>query len=113
MEIRWLGHACFTITHKGYTLAIDPYNSDYVVGYPKLRGLKADKLLISHEAPQVELQEVAVHLHLLQPEAPEGAQPHALQQRLQADLDDAGQHRHLWTGTRGCRAATAGAGEGY
>ena len=47
MTIQWLGHACFTITHKGYTLAIDPYNSDYVVGYPKLRGLKADKLLIS------------------------------------------------------------------
>ena len=50
MEIRWLGHACFTITHKGYTLAVDPYNSDYVTGYPKLRGLKADKLLISHDS---------------------------------------------------------------
>lgn len=50
MEIRWLGHACFTITHKGYTLAIDPYNSDYVVGYPKLSGLKADRLLISHDS---------------------------------------------------------------
>ena len=50
MEIRWLGHACFTITHNGYTLVIDPYNSDYVVGYPKLKGLKADKLLISHDS---------------------------------------------------------------
>ena len=50
MEIRWLGHACFTITHRGYTLAIDPYNSDYVTGYPKLQGLKADKLLISHDS---------------------------------------------------------------
>ena len=50
MEIRWLGHACFTITHNGYTLAIDPYNSDYVTGYPKLRGVKADKLLISHDS---------------------------------------------------------------
>ncbi len=50
MEIRWLGHACFTITHRGYTLAIDPYNSDYVVGYPKLSGLKADRLLISHDS---------------------------------------------------------------
>lgn len=50
MEIRWLGHACFTITHEGYTLAVDPYNSDYVTGYPKLRGLKADRLLVSHES---------------------------------------------------------------
>ena len=50
MEIRWLGHACFTITHRGYTLAIDPYNSDYVAGYPKLSGLKADRLLISHDS---------------------------------------------------------------
>lgn len=50
MEIRWLGHACFTVEHEGYTLAIDPYNSDYVVGYPKLTGLKADRLLISHDS---------------------------------------------------------------
>ena len=50
MDIRWLGHACFTITHNGYTLVIDPYNSDYVTGYPKLRGVKADKLLISHDS---------------------------------------------------------------
>ena len=48
MEIKWLGHACFAITHKGYTVLIDPYNSDYTAGYPKLR-LKADKLLVSHE----------------------------------------------------------------
>ena len=49
MEIQWLGHACFRISHKGYTVIIDPYNSDYTSGYPKLKGLKADKLLISHE----------------------------------------------------------------
>ena len=48
MEIKWLGHACFAITHKGYTVVIDPYNSDYTAGYPKLR-LRADKLLVSHE----------------------------------------------------------------
>ena len=48
MEIKWLGHACFAITHRGYTVLIDPYNSDYTAGYPKLH-LKADKLLISHE----------------------------------------------------------------
>ena len=50
MTVQWLGHACFRITHKGYSLLIDPYNADYVVGYPKLTAVKADKLLISHEA---------------------------------------------------------------
>ena len=48
MQIQWLGHACFAITHRGYTVLIDPYNADYTNGYPKLR-LKADRLLISHE----------------------------------------------------------------
>ena len=48
MEIKWLGHACFAITHKGYTVLIDPYNSDYINGYPKLH-VKADKVLVSHE----------------------------------------------------------------
>ena len=50
MEIQWLGHACFKITHQGYTVVIDPYNSDYIPGYPKLVGVKADKLLISHDS---------------------------------------------------------------
>ena len=50
MEIQWLGHACFRICHKGYTVVIDPYNSDYIPGYPKLSGVQADKLLISHES---------------------------------------------------------------
>lgn len=48
MELKWLGHACFAVTHDGYTVVIDPYNSDYTVGYPKLR-VRADKLLVSHE----------------------------------------------------------------
>lgn len=48
MEIQWLGHACFKITHKGYSVVIDPYNSRYVPGYPVLK-TAADKLLISHE----------------------------------------------------------------
>ena len=48
MEIQWLGHACFAIRHEGYTIVIDPYNSDYTNGYPKLR-LKADMVLVSHE----------------------------------------------------------------
>lgn len=48
MNIHWLGHACFAITYKGYTVVIDPYNSDYTAGYPKLR-VKADMVLVSHE----------------------------------------------------------------
>ena len=48
MEIKWLGHACFLISHDGYSVVIDPYNSDYTTGYPKLR-VRADKLLVSHE----------------------------------------------------------------
>jgi len=48
MEIQWLGHACFAIRYKGYTIVIDPYNSDYTAGYPKLR-VRADRVLVSHE----------------------------------------------------------------
>jgi L-ascorbate metabolism protein UlaG (beta-lactamase superfamily) len=50
MEIQWLGHACFRITHDGWAIVIDPYNSDYVTGYPKLSGVRADQLLISHDS---------------------------------------------------------------
>ena len=42
-----------------------------------------DHGFILHEPPQVELQVVAVHLHLLQPIPAEGFQPHALQQGFQ------------------------------
>ncbi len=48
MELKWLGHACFRITHRGYSVVIDPYNSKYVPGYPPLK-TTADKLLVSHE----------------------------------------------------------------
>ena len=48
LTIQWLGHACFAIRKDDYTLVIDPYNSDYINGYPKLH-VKADKVLVSHE----------------------------------------------------------------
>lgn len=48
MEIKWLGHACFLISHKGYRVVIDPYNSTFTAGYPPLR-VEADKVLVSHE----------------------------------------------------------------
>ncbi len=48
MTVEWLGHASFRITHQGYRIVIDPYNSDYINGYPKL-SVKADQVLVSHE----------------------------------------------------------------
>lgn len=50
MEIKWLGHACFKISHEGYSLVIDPYNIQGINGYPELH-IDADALLISHEHP--------------------------------------------------------------
>ena len=48
IEIKWLGHACFAIKSKGYTVIIDPYNADYTTGYKKLR-VWGDMVLVSHE----------------------------------------------------------------
>ena len=48
MTIQWLGHACFRITHKNYSIVIDPYNSDYINGYSRLC-VHADQVLVSHE----------------------------------------------------------------
>ena len=48
VTIQWLGHACFAVMKDGYTVVIDPYNSDYINGYPKLR-VRADRVLVSHE----------------------------------------------------------------
>ena len=50
MEVTWLGHACFKISHEGYTLVIDPYDIQGINGYPELH-LEADALLVSHEHP--------------------------------------------------------------
>lgn len=49
MEITWLGHACFKISHEGYSVVIDPYNK-HDLGYPELR-VEADAVLCSHEHP--------------------------------------------------------------
>ena len=48
MTIQWLGHAGFRITHAGYSIVIDPYNSDYINGYPKL-SVMGDRVLVSEE----------------------------------------------------------------
>ena len=47
MTIQWLGHACFKITENGYSIVIDPYDSNFVEGYPKL-DVSADMVLVSH-----------------------------------------------------------------
>ena len=47
MKLQWLGHACFKISHKDYSIVIDPYDADYVPGYKTLK-VKADKVLVSH-----------------------------------------------------------------
>lgn len=49
MEVTWLGHACFKISHEGYSVVIDPYNKRDL-GYPELR-TEADAVLCSHEHP--------------------------------------------------------------
>lgn len=50
MEICWLGHACFKISHNGYSVVIDPYESRQLGGYPTL-SVTADAVLCSHEHP--------------------------------------------------------------
>lgn len=47
MEITWLGHACYKITTKEYSLVIDPYEDHYVPGLGIMRET-ANQVLISH-----------------------------------------------------------------
>ena len=47
MEIKWLGHSCFKISHDGYSVVIDPYDLTNA-NYPPL-SVEADAVLCSHE----------------------------------------------------------------
>lgn len=47
MEIKWLGHSCFKISHEGYSVVIDPYDLTNA-NYPPL-SVEADAVLCSHE----------------------------------------------------------------
>lgn len=47
MQISWLGHSCFKISHEGYSLVIDPYDLTNA-NYPVL-SVQADAVLCSHE----------------------------------------------------------------
>jgi len=47
MKITWLGHACFEIEQKGFSIVIDPYKPGKVPGLKPLK-LKAHQVLCSH-----------------------------------------------------------------
>lgn len=48
MKITWIGHSCFKIESKGYTIITDPYEDGFVPGLKPLRE-SADMVLCSHE----------------------------------------------------------------
>jgi len=47
MLIEWLGHSCFRITDKGYSLVIDPYRPGMVPGLGRLH-VTTNKVICSH-----------------------------------------------------------------
>lgn len=54
MRIRWLGHAAFLLTGETNTVAIDPYGEfpkdrPIKFDYPRLEGIEADVVLVTHE----------------------------------------------------------------
>jgi len=48
MKITWLGHSCFKIESKGYSIVLDPYQDSSVPGYKPVRET-ADQVLCSHD----------------------------------------------------------------
>lgn len=48
MKITWLGHSCFKVEAKGYTIVLDPYEDGSVPGCMPVRET-ADEVLCSHE----------------------------------------------------------------
>lgn len=47
VKINWLGHACFQMEYRGWSLIVDPYADGSVPGLPKLRA-SADAAYCSH-----------------------------------------------------------------
>ena len=47
LELRWHGHACFSLTYQNFTVVFDPYEDNYVPGFAPL-DLDADLVLCSH-----------------------------------------------------------------
>lgn len=48
LNIRWMGHACFSLTYDDYHLVLDPYGDDTVPGLPPLQ-VAANEVLCSHQ----------------------------------------------------------------
>ncbi|MCD8223440.1 MAG: MBL fold metallo-hydrolase [Clostridiales bacterium] len=48
MKLTWLGHACFKLETKGYTIVIDPFEDGSVPGLKPVRE-EADLVLCTHE----------------------------------------------------------------
>ncbi len=48
LELRWHGHACFTLTSSDFTLILDPYEDHYLPGLPPLN-LTGHQVLCSHD----------------------------------------------------------------
>ncbi len=48
MKLTWIGHSCFKLEEKGYTIIFDPYGDGTVPGLGPVRE-KADLVLCSHE----------------------------------------------------------------
>jgi hypothetical protein len=47
LELRWLGHACFALKYKDFTVVFDPFQDNYVRGFGSL-DVAADLVLCSH-----------------------------------------------------------------
>ena len=47
LDLRWNGHACFSLTCRDFTVVFDPYADNYVPGFGPL-DLEADLVLCSH-----------------------------------------------------------------
>lgn len=48
MKLTWLGHSCFKVESKGYTIVLDPYEDGSVPGCGNVRET-ADEVICSHE----------------------------------------------------------------
>ena len=69
----------------GVDAAVDGAGHDFVEQ-------KGDQVLVGDKSPEVEVQVVSVHLHLLKPEPAERSQPDALEERLEGNLHHPGQN---------------------
>ena len=47
LQLRWLGHACFELKYKDFTVVFDPFQDNYVRGFGAL-DVAADLVLCSH-----------------------------------------------------------------